>query len=58
MTTIQWVDAAGKRARSAKPGGFQTVRLSPDGKRLVADLISRGSEDIQVYDLQREAWTD
>ena len=43
MSTIQWVDGAGKReALRAKPGAYTNFpRLSPDGKRL-ALLVSEG----------------
>ncbi len=58
-TVIQSVDAAGKRTPLvAKPGGYQDVRLSPDGKRLAATVAVAGNEDVQVYDLLRETWTD
>jgi Tol biopolymer transport system component len=58
MRTIQWVDAAGKRTPLAdKPGNYSEARLSPDGKRLAANVLVGGNESIQVYDLQRETWT-
>jgi Tol biopolymer transport system component/predicted Ser/Thr protein kinase len=58
MTTIQWVDSAGKRQPLAsKPGGYRYVRLSPDGGRLAADVSDGGASDIRVYDLKRETWT-
>jgi Tol biopolymer transport system component len=58
MTTIQWVDAAGKKEPLVSmPGGFQHVRLSPDGGRLAADVSEGGALDIRVYDLKRETWT-
>jgi serine/threonine-protein kinase len=57
MTTIQWVDAAGKKEPLvSKPGGFQSVRLSPDGGRLAAGVSAGGAFDIRVYDLKRETW--
>jgi serine/threonine-protein kinase len=59
MTMIQWVDAAGKKSPLvSKAGGYQDVRLSPDGKRLAATVAGGGNQEIQVYDLQRETWTD
>src|SRR5665213_2002020 len=59
MSTIQWVDAAGKRTPlAAKAAGYGDAHLSPDGKRLASTVIAAGTEDIQVYDLQRETWTN
>jgi Tol biopolymer transport system component len=58
MTTIQWVDAAGKKEPLvSKPGGFGYVRLSPDGKRLTAEVSEGTGADIRVYDFERETWT-
>ena len=58
MTTIQWVDAAGKKEPLvSKPGGFQYIRLSPDGRRLAAEVIEGTGKDIRVYDFERETWT-
>lgn len=58
MTTIQWVDAAGKKEPLvSKPGGYVYVRLSPDGRRLAADVREGTATDIRVYDLERETWT-
>jgi serine/threonine-protein kinase len=57
-TTIQWVDAAGKKEPLvSKPGGYVYVRLSPDGRRLAAAVQEGTGEDIRVYDLERETWT-
>jgi serine/threonine protein kinase/WD40 repeat protein len=58
MTSIQWVDAAGKREPLvSKPGGYVYVRLSPDGRRLAAEVVEGTGKDIRVYDLERETWT-
>ena len=58
MTTIQWVDAAGKKEPLvSKPGGYVSVRLSPDGKRLAAEVFEGAGKDIRVYDFERETWT-
>jgi serine/threonine protein kinase len=57
-TTIQWVDAAGKKEPLvSKPGGYVYVRLSPDGRRLAAEVLEGTGRDIRVYDLERETWT-
>jgi Protein kinase domain/WD40-like Beta Propeller Repeat len=58
MTTIQWVDAAGKREPLVSmPRGYRYVRLSPDGGRLAAEVSEGGASDVRVYDLKRETWT-
>jgi hypothetical protein len=58
MTTIQWVDAAGKREPLVSmPRGYRYVRLSPDGGRLAAEVSEGGASDIRIYDLKRETWT-
>ena len=52
---VVWLDAAGKtQPLLATPGNYFTPRLSPDGKRLA---VSPGTNDIQVYDLQRDTMT-
>ena len=58
MTTLQWVDPTGKKEMlGAKPGGYNSFGISPDGK-LVALGVSEGlSSDIWVYDPQRDAMT-
>jgi len=57
MATIQWVDAAGKRdPLRAKPGAYRSLRISPDGKRLLL-LAAGGGRDVWVYDPQRDAMT-
>jgi serine/threonine-protein kinase len=63
LSMIQWVDAGGKKTPLvSKPGGYSggnsAAQLSPDGKRLVTTVLSGGNEDIRVYDLSRETWTD
>ncbi len=58
MTTIQWVDAVGKKEPLvSKPGGYTYVRLSPDGRRLAAEVLEGTGGDIRVYDFERETWT-
>jgi Tol biopolymer transport system component len=56
MTTLQWVDPTGTRAPlRAQPGVYQNPRLSPDGKRIALTVIEGGSQDVWVYDPQRDA---
>jgi Tol biopolymer transport system component len=58
MTTIQWLDTAGKKQPLLnKPGVYSNPRLSPDGKRLAVSVKDASSQDILIYDLQRDAPT-
>jgi eukaryotic-like serine/threonine-protein kinase len=58
INMIQWVDDAGNRdSLLHKVGMYRDSRLSPDGKRLVAQVREDGVYGVQVYDLQRETWT-
>jgi len=57
LRTIQWLDATGKgQPLVAQPAGYAAAHLSPDGKRLAAEVLESG-RGIQVYDLQRETWS-
>ena len=57
-TTVQWVDAAGKREPLlAKPGNYLNPRLSPDGKRLALTIEDKLVRNIWVYDQARDAMT-
>jgi serine/threonine-protein kinase len=58
LTTLQWVDAAGKRETlRAKPGAYATPTWSPDGKRVALTVAEGGGQDVWVYDPQRDAMT-
>jgi Tol biopolymer transport system component len=60
MSTIQWLDAAGKRQPLlAKPAIYDGVRLSPDGGRLAAEIRdgSNPTSDIWVYEPKRDTMT-
>ena len=58
LATLQWVDATGrKEPLAAKPGAYQSVNLSPEGKRAALTVGERGSSDLWIYDLQRDAMT-
>src|SRR5208283_2824146 len=60
MTTIQWLDASGKRTPLlAKPSLYEHVRLSPDGGRLAVELADDRSsdEDIWIYEPRRDLMT-
>jgi len=57
MTTLQWVYPTGrKEPLLAKPGVYSDPTLSPDGKRVALE-VGEGSQDIWVYDPQRDAMT-
>jgi Tol biopolymer transport system component len=56
MTTLQWLDAAGKQAPlRAKAGIYSNARLSPDGKKLAMAMMEGSNQDVWVYDPQRDA---
>jgi WD40 repeat protein len=55
LTTMQWVDPTGKNEPlRAKPGTYQYLSLSPDGKRVA---LAGGPEGVWVYDTQRDTMT-
>jgi Tol biopolymer transport system component len=57
-STVQWIDAAGKPSPLlTKPGGYIDFRLSPDAKRLALEVSDGGSNDVWVYDTQRDIMT-
>ena len=56
LRTIQWVDRAGKRETIlAKPDLYSNPYTSPDGKRLAFVLYGPTSQDVWVYDTERDA---
>src|SRR4029077_10280701 len=58
LVTVQWLDGAGKlQPLLAKPGFYQRPRLSPDGRRLAMGAMVGSTEDIWVYELQRDTMT-
>ncbi len=58
MGVFQWVDGAGKRETMLpKPDVYASVSLSPDGKRVTFVLIRPTSQDLWVYDTERDAMT-
>jgi serine/threonine-protein kinase len=58
LSSIGWLDSAGKKeSLGAKPGHYADPRLSPDGKRLALVVAEGGSQNVWVYDLQRDAMT-
>ena len=58
MATVQWLDADGKREPLLrKPNAYSEFNLSPDGKRVAFTINQVGSQDVWVYDPQRDATT-
>jgi len=57
--SIVWLDATGKRdPLPAPPAEYPSLpRLSPDGKRLALTVREGGSQDIWVYDTERDQRT-
>jgi serine/threonine-protein kinase len=57
-STVQWIDAAGKRPPlMTRPGVYVNFRLSPDAKRLAVQVSEGDSSEVQVYDAQRDNMT-
>jgi serine/threonine-protein kinase len=59
MSTLEWVDSTGKHeSLRAKPAAYVgTPRVSPDGKRIALALRDSASQDIWVYEPQRDSMT-
>jgi serine/threonine protein kinase/Tol biopolymer transport system component len=56
--TLQWVDSTGKKEPLlAKPGAYTNPSVSPDGKRVALSVVDGGSQDVWVYDSQRDSMT-
>jgi serine/threonine-protein kinase len=56
MTTVQWLDAAGKKEPlRATPGAYKSLRLSPDGTRIALVIDDGSNRDVWVYDARRDA---
>ena len=54
VSRLVWMDRTGREVGSVgQPGHFGLVRISPDGKRLAADVEdpATGGRDVWVYDL-------
>lgn len=58
LSTLQWVDATGKREPLlAKPGLYANPRVSPDGKQVALNFTEGSNRDVWFYDAQRDATT-
>jgi serine/threonine-protein kinase len=60
QSTMQWIDAAGKRSPfMTKAGIYGNARLSPDAKRLAVEVRDEGGvTNLWVYDAQRNYMTE
>src|SRR5262245_47521783 len=56
---LTWIDATGTRqALLAKPARYaSTPRLSPDGKKLATTVRDGASQDVWIYDTERDSMT-
>jgi serine/threonine protein kinase len=55
---LSWFDRSGRRLGTiGEPGGYQSPRLSPDGRRLAFDRSKAGAFDIWEMDLERASET-
>jgi len=56
--SVQWLDRDGKtRPLVPKPGDYGRPKLSPDGRRLAMEVTDGASQDIWVYDTERDTMT-
>ena len=58
-SSLMWIDAAGKRQTlPARPARYaSTPRLSPDGKKLATTVRAGASQDVWIYDIERDSMT-
>jgi serine/threonine-protein kinase len=58
LVTVQWLESDGKtRALLPKPGDYGRPSLSPDGRRLAIEVSDGPSQDIWVYNWDRDTMT-
>jgi Tol biopolymer transport system component len=57
--SLTWIDAAGTRqALLARPARYaSTPRLSPDGRKLATTVRDGASQDVWIYDIERDSMT-
>ncbi|HKH70702.1 MAG TPA: protein kinase, partial [Vicinamibacterales bacterium] len=52
---LVWVDRQGHRTGVAAPvAAYESIALSPDGKRIAFDRYSSTDQDVWVYDIERQ----
>ena len=58
-STLEWFDAAGKRQplRMRMARFVSTPRVSPDGKKIATTIRDGSSQDVWVYDIERDSMT-
>jgi len=55
LNALVWVDREGlEEPLGAEPRGYTDPRISPDGLRLAVTVNESGSDDVWIYDLERE----
>ena len=56
--TLVWVDRQGNEEEvPAEPGSYNSVRLSADGRSVVAEVQDLDNVDVMIYDLERDTPT-
>jgi serine/threonine-protein kinase len=56
--SFRWLDVTGaQEPLQTRPGVYLYPRLSPDGKRIAMVISEGGSQDVWVYDMQRDTMT-
>ncbi len=55
---LVWLDATGKETpASAHKRGYNNARLSPDGTRIAAQIVSGGNVDLWILELDRDSFS-
>ncbi len=55
--TLHWVDRHGREeSLNVEPRSYLWPRVSPDGTRVVVEVVQSGNRDVWVYDLVRKWW--
>jgi Tol biopolymer transport system component/tRNA A-37 threonylcarbamoyl transferase component Bud32 len=59
MSTLSWFDTAGKRQSLSNRAAryASTPRVSPDGKKLATTVRDGASQDVWIYDIERDSMT-
>ena len=56
LVSLQWLDASGRtQPLPAKPGSYTQPHLSSDGNLVALSIVGGGTQDLWVYDWQRDA---
>jgi eukaryotic-like serine/threonine-protein kinase len=52
---VEWLDRSGKQeSLMARPGRYEWLRLSPDGRQLAYSGVEGGAASVWIYDQQRD----